>query len=35
MEMKYSEVLIKYENELKSNKTLFRKYKDILNVSKH
>lgn len=35
MEMKYSEVLIKYENELKSNRTLFNKYKDILSVSKH
>jgi len=33
--MKYSEVLIKYETELKNNRILFNRYKDILSVAKH
>ena len=35
MELKYSEVLMKYDTELKNNQNLFNKYKDSLNVSKH
>jgi hypothetical protein len=35
MEMKYSEVLMKYDVELKSNQNLFDRYGENLIVSKH
>jgi hypothetical protein len=35
MEMKYSEVLMKYDTELKNNQNLYHKYGDNLSVSKH